>query len=138
MSVHIGIDVGGTFTDLSVSIPGQSEILHKVPSTPAEPDRAIIQGLKDLLQNPRIAAATVTRLAHGTTVGTNALIQRRVGTVAVVTTAGFRDVLEIGRQTRPFVYNIHEDNPEAPRAPPPAAGGARADARGRAGACASG
>ena len=109
---HIGIDVGGTFTDFSVSLAGHGEILHKVPSTPGEPDRAIIQGLKDLISDPRIAAGEITRPAHGTTVGTNALIQRRVGKVGLITTAGFRDLLEIGRQTRPFVYNIHEDNPK--------------------------
>ncbi len=112
MSAYIGIDVGGTFTDFSVSLPGHGEILHKVSSTPGEPDRAIIQGLKDLLADPRITAGAITRLAHGTTVGTNALIQRKVGRVGMVTTAGFRDLLEIGRQTRPFVYNMHEDHPK--------------------------
>ena len=111
---HIGIDVGGTFTDFSVShwpVTGRS--CTKVPSTPAEPDRAIIPGLEGpAFRTSRIAAGGITRLAHGTTVGTNALIQRRVGKVGLVTTAGFRDLLEIGRQTRPFVYNIHEDNPK--------------------------
>jgi N-methylhydantoinase A len=108
---HFGVDVGGTFTDFSVALPGGVEILHKVPSTPDAPDRAIIQGLHDLLADPRLSPGAVARLAHGSTVGTNALIQRRVGTVGMVTTRGFRDLLEIGRQTRPRVYDIHEDHP---------------------------
>jgi len=112
-SPYIGVDVGGTFTDFSVSLPGRkAEILHKAPSTPGEPDRAIIEGLKQILARGDIEAAGIIHLAHGTTVGTNALIQRRVGKVAMVTTVGFRDLLEIGRQTRPKVYDIHLDNPK--------------------------
>ena len=114
MRVFIGVDVGGTFTDFSVSIPEENrEILHKVPSTPAEPDRAIVEGLAEIFRTHRIAPESVSRLAHGTTIGTNALIERRIGKVAVVTTAGFRDLLEIGRQTRPKVYDIHQDHPRA-------------------------
>ncbi len=117
MTVFIGVDVGGTFTDFSVSLPGENrEVLHKVPSTPAEPDRAIVAGLREILERHGIAPGTVVRLAHGTTVGTNALIQRKVGKVAVVTTEGFRDLLEIRRQTRPKVYDIHLDHP-APLVP---------------------
>ncbi len=118
MVSYIGIDVGGTFTDFSVSLPGRGELLHKVPSTPAEPDRAIVEGLAAILADHRLAPREVVRLAHGTTVGTNALIQRKVGKVALVTTRGFRDLLEIGRQTRPKVYDIHKDNPKplVPRA----------------------
>jgi N-methylhydantoinase A len=110
---HIGVDVGGTFTDFSVALPRGIEILHKMPSTPDAPDRAIIQGLRELLADPRLLADAVGRLAHGTTVGTNALIQRRIGTVGMVTTRGFRDLLEIARQTRPRVYDLHEDHPRA-------------------------
>ncbi|MGQ0650699.1 MAG: hydantoinase/oxoprolinase family protein [Betaproteobacteria bacterium] len=114
MTAYIGIDVGGTFTDFSVSLPGeQREILHKRPSTPAEPDRAIVAGLREIFAQHAIAPGAVVRLAHGTTVGTNALIQRKVGKVAVVTTEGFRDLLEIRRQMRPQVYDIHLDHPAA-------------------------
>ncbi|MFI4987910.1 MAG: hydantoinase/oxoprolinase family protein [Alphaproteobacteria bacterium] len=118
MTSYIGIDVGGTFTDFSVSLPGRGELLHKVPSTPAEPDRAIVDGLASVLAQHHLSPREVVRLAHGTTVGTNALIQRKVGKVALVTTRGFRDLLEIGRQTRPKVYDIHEDHPKplVPRA----------------------
>lgn len=113
MAIHIGVDVGGTFTDFSVVLPAEGRhILHKVPSTPDEPDRAILSGLRDLIDHHGVDPALIGRFAHGTTVGTNALIQRRVGRVAMLTTKGFRDLLEIGRQTRPRVYDIHTDNPK--------------------------
>ena len=111
--IHIGVDVGGTFTDLVVTIGGESRtILHKLPSTPERPDQAIIDGIRAVLASHSLAAGDVVRLSHGTTVGTNALIQRRGGKVALVTTDGFRDLLEIGRQTRPKVYDIHLDHPK--------------------------
>ena len=111
--IHIGVDVGGTFTDLVVTVGGGSRtILHKLPSTPDHPDRAIIDGIREVLAAHALDAAGVARLSHGTTVGTNALIQRRGGKVALVTTDGFRDLLEIGRQTRPKVYDIHLDHPK--------------------------
>ena len=111
--LHIGVDVGGTFTDLVVTIGGGNRtVLHKVPSTPERPDRAIIGGIREVLAAEGLAAPDVAHLAHGTTVGTNALIQRRGGKVALVTSEGFRDLLEIGRQTRPRVYDIHLDHPK--------------------------
>ena len=111
--LHIGVDVGGTFTDLVVTIGGENRtVLHKLPSTPERPDRAIIDGVRQVLAAEGLAAAEVSHLAHGTTVGTNALIQRRGGRVALVTSEGFRDLLEIGRQTRPKVYDIHLDHPK--------------------------
>lgn len=117
MTVFIGIDVGGTFTDFAVAIPREGrEFQHKVPSSPGEPDRAIIEGLRQIFADRNVEPGEIVRIAHGTTVGTNALIQRRVGRVAVVTTAGFRDLLEIRRQTRPRVYDIHLDHP-APLVP---------------------
>ena len=117
--IHVGVDVGGTFTDLVVTIEGENRtILHKLPSTPERPDRGIVDGVREVLAAEGLAAAAVSHLAHGTTVGTNALIQRRGGRVALVTSEGFRDLLEIGRQTRPRVYDIHLDHPKplVPRA----------------------
>jgi len=116
MSVHIGVDVGGTFTDFALRLPGGELYLHKVPSDPARPDAAIVAGLAEIVEGQGIDPAAIVRLAHGTTVGTNALIQRRVGKVALVTSRGFRDLLEIGRQIRPKVYDIHSDFP-APLVP---------------------
>ena len=111
--LRVGVDVGGTFTDLVVTIGDENRtILHKLPSSPERPDRAIIDGIREVLAARGLAAADVEHLAHGTTVGTNALIQRRGGRVALVTSEGFRDLLEIGRQTRPKVYDIHLDHPK--------------------------
>ena len=110
--MHVGVDVGGTFTDISVSLAdGGGLLLHKVASTPEAPERAVVDGLSEILERNGLSAAAIRRLAHGTTVGTNALIQRKCGKVAVVTSEGFRDLIEIGRQTRPTVYDMHKDHP---------------------------
>ena len=108
MSTTLGVDVGGTFTDFFLVDEATGETrTHKVASTPDDPSRAILEGLRALA--PRNGLAF---LAHGTTVATNALIQRRGGKVALVTTAGFKDLLEIGRQTRPKIYDLKADHPE--------------------------
>ncbi len=117
MRWQIGIDVGGTFTDFFALDAVSGEVrLHKRPSTPANPADAIVEGLKELCAAASIETAEISRISHGTTVATNALIQRRGGRVAVITTRGFRDLLEIGRQTRPHMYSLQEDHP-APLAP---------------------
>lgn len=108
----IGVDVGGTFTDLFAFDPASSRIeVHKVPSTPADPSRAIVSGLEGLRDRYGVDLSAMERFAHGTTVATNALIQRRGGRLALITTKGFRDLLEIGRQIRPHVYDIQTDFP---------------------------
>lgn len=117
MPLKVGVDVGGTFTDFFVidEEVGRT-IRYKRPSTPAQPQEAILHGLSELLALNGLEFSSVGSLFHGTTVGTNALIQRRIGKVALVTNEGFRDLLEIGRQTRPKVYDIHQDFP-APLVP---------------------
>ena len=112
MTWAIGVDVGGTFTDF-YAYHRESGAVHvgKRPSTPDDPARAILEGLGELAARFSIDLADLTRLAHGTTVGTNALIQRRGGRVALLTTAGFRDLLEIGRQTRPHMFDLFRDFP---------------------------
>lgn len=109
---YIGVDVGGTFTDF-YALDETSGVAHsgKRSSTPDNPARAIIEGLQALAARHGIDLAGLRRLSHGTTVGTNALIQRRGGNIAMVTTRGFRDLLEIGRQTRPHMYSLVEDHP---------------------------
>lgn len=108
----VGVDVGGTFTDFYAFERSSKTIrVHKTPSTPDNPAKAIIAGLEHLGQSGAVPLEAVTRLAHGTTVATNALIQRKGGTVAVVTTRGFRDLLEIGRQVRPRMYDLKADYP---------------------------
>ena len=112
MSWIIGVDVGGTFTDFYM-LDEASGAVHtgKRPSTPDNPAQAIVDGLLALASRHGIDLAGLRRLSHGTTVGTNALIQRRGGEVVMITTRGFRDLLEIGRQTRPHMYSLVEDHP---------------------------
>ncbi len=105
--VRVGVDTGGTFTDFVFQVNDHLEVF-KLPSTPADPSIAISEGLK------RIAAITKTALktievVHGTTVGTNALLQRRGARTALVTTRGFEDVLIIGRQARPQLYSLNAE-----------------------------
>ena len=109
----IGIDIGGTFTDL-VLTDGDTSITLKVPSTPDDPSAAAIRALQQVQEQYGVDLRTVEALAHGTTVATNALIQRRGGKTALITTAGFRDVLEIGRLGRPpqAIYDAHYQRPE--------------------------
>ena len=112
MSWTIGVDVGGTFTDFYAA-NDETAVFHvgKTPSTPANPAEAILTGLAALCEQNNIPLGEIKRLSHGTTVGTNALIQRTGSRVALITTEGFRDLLEIGRQTRPHMYDLHKDHP---------------------------
>lgn len=112
MSWTVGVDVGGTFTDFYVlNTSTQDVLVHKRPSTPDDPSRAILSGLAELAEAFGIDIGEVSRFAHGTTVATNALIERSGGTVAMITTKGFRDLLEIGRQVRPKIYDLKADAP---------------------------
>jgi len=115
----VGVDTGGTFTDV-VDADGR---VAKVPSTPADPALALAAGVA------RLGAERPELLAHGTTVATNALLERRGATVALVTTEGLADVIEIARQDRPSLYDLWADRPpplvgrhlrfEVPRRPVP-------------------
>ena len=109
---RIGIDVGGTFTDGIAwnEASGHVECV-KVLSTPDDPGRAFLQAVERLLREGGIAGRAVSYLSHGTTVATNAVLQRRLASVAFITTAGFRDLLEIGRQVRPDPYDVFAVKP---------------------------
>ena len=112
MAWLIGVDVGGTFTDFYAFEAAAGTVhLFKCPSTPDNPARAIIEGLGELCAANGIETHAVERLSHGTTVATNTLIQRRGGKVAQITTEGFRDLLEVGRQTRPHMFDLQRDHP---------------------------
>jgi N-methylhydantoinase A len=107
--VRVGVDTGGTFTDFVYAHNGRLQVF-KIASTPSDPSLAIREGLQ------RIAELTGTSLkdldvVHGTTVGTNALLQRKGARIALVTTKGFEDVLVIGRQARPELYNLNAVKP---------------------------
>ena len=105
MGTLVGVDVGGTFTDFLVAREGGLS-LHKRPSTPRDPAQAVLAGLEDLGLLP-------DEVVHGSTVATNALLERKGARAALITTAGFRDVLLIGRGTRPRLYDLE------PQRPPP-------------------
>lgn len=113
MEYMIGVDVGGTFTDFSLANLTTRQVLnHKVRSTPKEPSEAIIKGIVDLIEMLEIDPTTISYLGHGTTVATNALIERKGARTALLITEGFKDILEIGNQTRPSLYNLTENKPQ--------------------------
>src|SRR5215211_650927 len=106
--LRLGVDVGGTFTDL-VALGGGGIVTAKVPSTPRDQS----EGVMNAIEASEVEAGAVLALAHGMTVATNALLERRGARTALVTTAGFRDVLEIARQNRPSLYDLAQDRPPA-------------------------
>jgi N-methylhydantoinase A len=106
VSFRLGVDVGGTFTDLVLLGDDGSVRTLKLPSTPPDFDRAVVAGLAELLRNNDLAPADVTHVRHGTTVATNAILQATGARTALVTTTGFRDVLEIGRMRHPSLFDI--------------------------------
>lgn len=107
--MDVGVDIGGTFTDLVRPVDGRLHI-HKLLTTPHNPAEAMLDGLHALF--PR-GLAEIQRVAHGTTIATNAILERKGAPVAFITTQGFRDVLFIGRQNRPDLYALQ------PQLPPP-------------------
>ncbi|MDE0447330.1 MAG: hydantoinase/oxoprolinase family protein [Spirochaetaceae bacterium] len=117
--IRIGIDTGGTFTDLVAFDPeGGRLAFHKVASTPDDPARAIVRGADEIVARVGAPPDQVELLIHGTTVATNAVLQRAGARVALITTAGFRDVLQIQRQDRPRLYDLRgrRTRPLVPRA----------------------
>ncbi|MBA3795567.1 MAG: hydantoinase/oxoprolinase family protein, partial [Rubrobacter sp.] len=103
---RLGVDVGGTFTDL-VALSERELVTAKVPSTPRDQS----EGVMNAIEVAEVEAASVGALAHGMTVATNALLERRGARTALVTTEGFRDVLEIARQNRASLYDLAMDRP---------------------------
>ena len=105
----LGVDVGGTFTDLAALVDGRV-VTAKVPSTPQDQSGGVMAVLD------AVDLGEIATFAHGMTVATNALLERRGARAALVTTEGFRDVLEIGRQARPDLYDLARRRP-APLVP---------------------
>ena len=116
---NIGVDTGGTFTDIVMRINGDL-FTHKVLSTPQNPALAVIQGVSEIVGrvcNPDFSTDTERLdIVHGSTVATNALLERRGARIALVTTKNFEDILEIGRQARPNLYDFFVERP-APLVP---------------------
>jgi N-methylhydantoinase A len=109
---RIGVDVGGTFTDLLYWDDESGErIVHKVPSTPEDPSRGSIDGIRELCRLARISTGEVEILLHGTTVATNIVLEHRGARVGLITTKGFRDILHIGRKKRPYNFSSYQDVP---------------------------
>ena len=105
-SYSIGVDIGGTFTDVVCTDGQGGMLLLKTPTTRGAPGVAVRTALEQLARQHGIAPAAITRFAHGTTVATNAVLERKGGRTGLLTTEGFRDVLEIGRSFRPNMYDL--------------------------------
>ncbi len=108
----VGIEVGGTFTDLVMADGDGRLTVHKLPSTPADPSVAAVEGLEQLLDLSGHAANEIAELLHGSTIAANALIQRNGARTVLLTTKGFRDVLFIQRQDKSTVYDMFYRKPE--------------------------
>lgn len=111
-ALRVGVDIGGTFTDFVVSDPGAADVrTFKVLSTPDDPARAVLAGLGRALAGTAGGAGPTPSIVHGSTVATNAVLERKGARTALVTTAGFRDLLVIGRQARPQLYDLMPRKP---------------------------
>ena len=109
--VRVGVDIGGTFTDIVLTRPDGTLLVNKTSSTPDDPARAVVSGLAALLRGTGIAPASVSEIVHGTTVGSNAVLQKKGAATGLLTTRGFRDVLEIGRIRTPDLFDLTWDKP---------------------------
>ena len=108
----IGVDVGGTFTDVMYGDTESQDIaVHKVPTTPDDPSLAVIQGMIEICQRFDVDRSAVDHVLHGTTIATNAVLEYKGAVTGLVTTEGYRDILHIGRHQRPQHYSIMQDVP---------------------------
>jgi N-methylhydantoinase A len=113
--IWIGIDTGGTFTDLVLAdIGARRYAYYKLPTSTDDPARAILEGVTALLAAAGAAPGDATYLAHGTTLATNAVLEGKYAPTGMITTRGFRDILEIARQRRPSFFNLDVPKPQAP------------------------
>lgn len=109
---RIGVDTGGTFTDVVIYDDESGEIrTTKTPSTPPDFDRGVLNGIDKILERTDATGESIEFLSHGTTVGTNAVLENEIPNLGLITNEGLRDVLEIGDQTRPELYNLQTDKP---------------------------
>jgi N-methylhydantoinase A len=112
VDVRLAIDIGGTFTD--IVLRGGDGVMHqsKISTTPDDPSRAVVAGVAQLLAELGIAAGSIVEVLHGTTVGSNTILQRKGARTGLITTRGFRDVLEIGRIRMPDMFDLTWDKPK--------------------------
>src|SRR5262249_60820034 len=116
--ISVGVDIGGTFTDVVISCPGAPTRIMKRPSTRKDPSVAVLQALQRFEADWGLAPRQIARFVHGTTVATNAVLERKGARIGLIATQGFSDVLEIGRQMRHQMYDLALD-PETPAFLPP-------------------
>ncbi|MEQ9643267.1 MAG: hydantoinase/oxoprolinase family protein [Alphaproteobacteria bacterium] len=110
--VRVGIDIGGTFTDIVAARPDGRLHVAKVSSTTRSPDRAVVEGLADLLNQNGISSQDVVEIVHGSTVASNTILQKTGARTGLITTRGFRDVLEIARIRTPEMFDLTWSKPE--------------------------
>jgi N-methylhydantoinase A len=110
---RVGVDIGGTFTDIVLRRPGEPVRVIKIPTTRGDPSQAVLKAVDHMRRAWGVAPREITRFLHGTTVATNAVLERKGARIGLLATAGFRDVLEIGRQMRHQMYDLALD-PETP------------------------
>jgi N-methylhydantoinase A len=108
----VGVDIGGTFTDFMLYDTESGSVhVHKVRSTPDDPERAMVAGLAELCTESGYPPAALDAVFHGTTIATNTVLEGSGATAGLVTTRGFRDVVHIGRHQRPQHYSVMQDIP---------------------------
>jgi len=111
--LRIGVDIGGTFTDFVIFNPATGSLTtRKVPSTPSDPAEAVLKGLDAIRNENGNLEMGREEIVHGSTVATNALLERKGSSCAFIATRGFKHLLQIGRQTRPALYDLFADPPE--------------------------
>jgi N-methylhydantoinase A len=108
----VGVDIGGTFTDLVLRKADGTMVIRKVSSTPDDPGQAILTGLHELCESEGVDPASIVELIHGTTVATNAILEQKGARTGLLTTKGFRDVLEIARIRMPSLFDLTWDKPQ--------------------------
>ena len=134
-TLRVGVDIGGTFTDV-VGLKGEETVYFaKVSSTPSDLIQGVRRGVERLLEVSGQAPAEITRFIHGTTIATNAILEQKGARLGLLATAGFEDVLEIGRQNRAKDVRPAPRRPDTrvPGAAPPAGRHHRANRRHRSG-----
>ena len=109
---RVGIDIGGTFTDMLLVGDDGSAVIAKTLTTPGDPSLAVENALRPVLENGSVDPRERGTLIHGTTLVTNALIERKGALTALLTTVGFRDAVEIGREHRYELYDLNLDLPK--------------------------
>jgi N-methylhydantoinase A len=112
MEYRIGVDIGGTFTDIVLYDDLGGSDIAKVASTPQDPAIAVVSGIMDMLSRHDITPSRVSEIVHGSTVGSNTILQKAGAVTGLITTKGFRDVLEIGRIRTPGMFDLTWEKPE--------------------------